>query len=151
MNTPALGPRRDPHPIPPTERARLRDAAREETADTGVETDREAAASSAETGHEAAAPSADELAAAGDVEVAHRAAPRYGRFMAAGLLAGALVAFIIAIVTRGWSALSTSDTFWLLTISLGFIGLALGAALALYLDRRSLRALARQLPDAGER
>ena len=96
-----MGPRRDPGPIPPIERAKI----------------------------DGRLP----------IEAVHRRAPRYGRFIGTGLLAGALLAFIIALVTSGWSALSTSNTFWLLLISLGFVGVLAGAGTAYWLDQASLK------------
>lgn len=109
---PNLGPRRDPGPIPPVERAKL-DAQR-------------------------AAAKRPEAAGVKGVEVVHRRAPRYGRFILTGLLAGALLAFVIALATRGWSALSTSNTFWLLLISLGLLGMLAGSVVAYLRDRASL-------------
>ncbi len=69
----------------------------------------------------------------------YRQAPRYGRFALTGLLVAAVVAFILALTTRGWSGLSVSNTFWILLIALGTTGLLAGAAIAYWLDRRSLR------------
>jgi len=84
----------------------------------------------------------------GPVEVRHRRAPRYGRFITAGLFVGALASFTLAIVTRGWSGLSASNTFWLLLLSLGVAGMVAGAAVAYALDQRSLAAMARQTAPA---
>ncbi len=78
------------------------------------------------------------------IELRHRRAPRYGRFIVAGIFGGALVSFLLAVVTRGWSGLSAANTFWLLLLSLGVIGMGAGAALAYLLDRRSLAAMDRQ-------
>lgn len=80
------------------------------------------------------------------IEVTHRRAPRYGRFILTGLLAGAVIACLLAIVSRGWSPLAVSETFWLLLLTLGPLGMLAGAATALLLDRRSLRRAARQGP-----
>lgn len=82
------------------------------------------------------------------VEVVHRAAPRYGRFILTGLLAGAVLAFVIALATRGWSQLSTTNTFWLLTISLGLGGMMVGALVAYLIDKKSLQALDAELADS---
>ncbi len=96
------------------------------------------------------------------IEVLHRRAPRYGRFVLTGLLLGGVASFAIAIATRGWSALTTSNTFWLLLMILGVLGMLLGAAVALLVDRRSIaaieaataaaraeRAAAAEAPDQG--
>lgn len=69
----------------------------------------------------------------------YRQAPRYGRFILTGLLLAAVVAFILALITRGWSGLSASNTFWILLIALGTAGVLTGAGVAYWLDRRSLR------------
>jgi len=82
------------------------------------------------------------------IEVRHRRAPRYGRFITTGLILGGFTSFVIAILTRGWSALAASDTFWLLLMVLGVVGMIAGAALAYLLDRRSLAAIDRQGPEA---
>lgn len=96
------------------------------------------------------------------IEVLHRRAPRYGRFVLTGLLLGGVASFATAIATRGWSALTTSNTFWLLLMTLGVLGMLLGAAVALLVDRRSIaaieaataaaraeRAAAAEAPDQG--
>lgn len=75
------------------------------------------------------------------IEVLHRRAPRYGRFVLTGLLLGGVASFVAAIATRGWSGLSTSNTFWLLLLALGLLGMLLGALVALLLDRRSIAAM----------
>ena len=80
----------------------------------------------------------------------HRAAPRYGRFIWTGLLLGAVLAFILAFVSRGWSGLTTTNTFWLLTIGLGALGMLVGAAVALRMDRKSLRTMRDQMPKDAE-
>ena len=88
------------------------------------------------------------------IEVFHRRAPKYGRFISTGLLLGGVAAFAIAVATRGWSALTTSNTFWLLLLLLGVVGALAGATLALVLDRRSIAALEAQAgppPDAVAR
>lgn len=86
------------------------------------------------------------ITADGPVVVRHRRAPRYGRFIAFGLLLAGIVTFVVAIVTRGWSALELSDSFWLLLLSLGPLGMLLGALVAFILDRRSVSRMERQVP-----
>lgn len=73
------------------------------------------------------------------IEVTIRRAPKVGRFMALGLLLGGVLSFILAVVSVGWSALSTTNTFWLTLLWTGPLGLALGALAAFILDRRSAR------------
>ncbi|HZK04243.1 MAG TPA: hypothetical protein VFC82_00160, partial [Actinomycetaceae bacterium] len=80
----------------------------------------------------------DGITADGPVEVRHRRAPRYGRFITFGLLLAAVFAFALAIVTRGWSEISMSDSFWLMMIWFGPIGMITGAVFAFVLDRRSI-------------
>jgi hypothetical protein len=75
------------------------------------------------------------------IEVLHRRAPRYGRFVLTGLLLGGVASFVTAIATSGWSGLSTSNTFWLLLMTLGVLGMLLGAVVALLVDRRSIAAI----------
>lgn len=82
-----------------------------------------------------------EPAAESPIEVLHRRAPRYGRFVLTGLLLGGIVSFAAAFVTRGWSALTTSNAFWLLLMVLGVLGMLLGATVAYLIDRRSLAAV----------
>ncbi len=79
-----------------------------------------------------------------EVEVVLRRAPRVGRFMAVGLLLGGIASFILAIATAGWSALTTTNTFWVTLLWTGPLGLALGALLSLLIDRRSSRSADRQ-------
>lgn len=86
--------------------------------------------------------------AAAPIEVFHRRAPRYGRFITTGVWLGGAAAFAVAVATRGWSALTTSNTFWLLLFVLGVVGALAGAALALVLDRRSIAALDAQAGPA---
>nr|NLD41027.1 hypothetical protein [Actinomycetales bacterium] len=90
------------------------------------------------------------ITAEGPVEVRHRRAPRYGRFIAFGLLLAGVVTFVVAILTRGWSALALSDSFWLLLLSLGPLGMLLGALVAFISDRRSIARMERQRPAAPE-
>ncbi len=90
----------------------------------------------------------DGITADGPVEVRHRRAPRYGRFITFGLLLAAVFAFALAIVTRGWSEISMSDSFWLMMIWFGPIGMITGAVFAFVLDRRSIARMGRQRPSA---
>lgn len=78
------------------------------------------------------------------MQARHRRAPRYGRFMAVGLLLAGLIAFGGALATRGWSELTTSNFFWLALIWLGPTLMGGGALLAYILDRRSIAAMDRQ-------
>ena len=125
-----LGPRRDPGPVPPLQRRPL----------DGQESEQDAPADQRQEPAERARP----------IEVVHRAAPRYGRFIWTGLLLGAVLAFILAFVSRGWSGLTTTNTFWLLTIGLGALGMLIGAAVALRMDRKSLRTMRDQMPKDAE-
>ena len=79
-----------------------------------------------------------------------RRAPRYKAFMVAGALVGALVGLVLAVVTSDGVA-ATSDggvlpflggdnaVRWLLALALGFVGVLVGGAVALVVDRRSTR------------
>lgn len=78
------------------------------------------------------------------IEATYRQAPRYGRFIFTGLLIGAIISFVLAIVSRGWSGLTMANTFWLSLIGLGALGMFIGAGIALYVDRKSLAAMQRQ-------
>lgn len=100
---------------------------------------------------------ADEPAPAGDVTtVGHvRRAPRYGRFIWVGFLLGLLASILLVIFTNGASfsegfdgvqnsqffadTLSDKNAVGLLLLSLGPLGMLLGALVAYLLDRRSLR------------
>lgn len=106
------------------------------------------------SGDENAATGGDQQAEGGDsaerqldasevvrIETTHRKAPRYGRFIVTGLLLGAIISFLIAIISRGWSGLTMANTFWLSLIGLGTLGMFIGAAVALVLDRKSLQAM----------
>ncbi|MGC5617420.1 hypothetical protein [Georgenia sp. Z1491] len=85
-----------------------------------------------------------------------RAAPRYGRFMWTGFLLGILVSILLVVFTEGQSfgddyaddvggsqfftdRLSDSNAIGLLVLTLGPLGILLGAFVAYLLDRRSLR------------
>ncbi|WP_052436295.1 hypothetical protein [Georgenia sp. SUBG003] len=77
-----------------------------------------------------------------------RRAPRYGRFVLAGVALAAVVSGLLALLTPP-SQYSPSDLFWILFLLLGFVlGLA-AAGLAVVLDRRSVRR--RDARTAGRR
>jgi len=90
------------------------------------------------SGEEAAAPAEPEVRVADVVDRSTvRHAPRYGRFILAGVVLGAVVSGLLALLTPS-SQYSPSDLFWLLFLLLGFVfGLA-AAGLAVVLDRRSI-------------
>ena len=67
-----------------------------------------------------------------------RHAPRYGRFILAGVLLGAVVAGLLALLTPP-SQYSPGDLFWILFLLLGFVLGIAAAGLAVVLDRRSIR------------
>ena len=109
----------------------------------------------ATTSQDAAGPGdatpADDVTTVGHV----RRAPRYGRFIWVGFLLGLLASILIVIFTNGASfseglqgaenspffadTLSDKNAVGLLLLSLGPLGMFLGALLAYVLDRRSLR------------
>lgn len=66
-----------------------------------------------------------------------RRAPRYGRFAFAGLVVGAVLALVLALL--GVSEYSLRDVFLILVIALGTVGVLAGLSWALISDRRSLR------------
>lgn len=106
----------------------------------------------AETGDAEADAAPVSITANGPVNVRHRKAPKVGRFVVFGLLVGGIVAFVLAIVSRGNSALSMSNSFWLLLLWLGPLGMGLGLLTAYLMDRRSITQMDRQqaptaLPD----
>ncbi len=68
-----------------------------------------------------------------------RRAPRYGRFALAGVLAGALVAALAAILGPPGEVLGRGTIFLLLFLAFGGAGALLGALAAVLADRRSLR------------
>lgn len=104
-------------------------------------TDQPDAVAAAASDATASPPTAPPPTADVPIEVLHRRAPRYGRFVLTGLLLGGVASFAIAIATRGWSALTTSNTFWLLLMVLGVLGMLLGALVAYLVDRRSIAAI----------
>jgi hypothetical protein len=82
-----------------------------------------------------------------------RHAPRFGRFILAGVALGAVLAFLLAILTPP-SQYARSDLFWILFLGLGFVCGIAAAGLAVVLDRRSLarreaRTAARRTPPAA--
>ena len=68
-----------------------------------------------------------------------RRAPRYGRFALAGVLVGALVSALAAILGPQPEALSRGTIFLLVFLALGSLGALTGVLLAIAADRRSLR------------
>ena len=66
-----------------------------------------------------------------------RQAPRFGRFILAGVALGAVFAFLLAFLTPP-SQYAWSDLFWILFLGLGFFFGIVAAGLAVVLDRRSL-------------
>ena len=104
-------------------------------------TDQPDAVAAAASDATASPPTAPPATADAPIEVLHRRAPRYGRFVLTGLLLGGVASFATAIATRGWSALTTSNTFWLLLMVLGVLGMLLGALVAYLVDRRSIAAI----------
>ncbi|KAE8764619.1 hypothetical protein [Georgenia thermotolerans] len=65
-----------------------------------------------------------------------RRAPRFGRFVLAGILVGAVVSAGLAVLSPS-DHLARSDLFWLLFLSLGAAGALAGLGVAVFLDRRS--------------
>jgi len=82
------------------------------------------------------------------IEASHRRAPRYGRFIGTGVVLGGVIAFLLVWFTRGNSAVSNSDLFWLLMLSLGPLGALAGAATAYFVDVRSAARADSQRPAA---
>jgi hypothetical protein len=150
------------------------EAAEETTATGSVEepgaTDAEATAEAEEAptsgedpgseGEAAAEPApADDVTTVGHV----RRAPRYGRFIWVGFLLGLLASILLVILTNGASfsegydgvqnsqffadTLSDKNAVGLLLLSLGPLGMRLGALVAYLLDRRSLRRRDRAIAD----
>jgi uncharacterized membrane protein YdjX (TVP38/TMEM64 family) len=75
-----------------------------------------------------------------------RRAPRYGRFITLGALVGAVVALILTFAFSGQPAtpelelgFDKGQVFGFLLLLCGVIGAALGAVIALLIDRASLR------------
>jgi len=68
-----------------------------------------------------------------------RKAPRYGRFALAGVLVGALVSALAAILGPEPENLSRGTIFLLVFLALGSLGALTGVLLAIAADRRSLR------------
>lgn len=82
-----------------------------------------------------------------------RQAPRFGRFILAGVALGAVLALLLAFLTPP-SQYARSDLFWILFLGIGFICGIAAAGLAVVLDRRSLarreaRTAARRTPPAA--
>ena len=74
-----------------------------------------------------------------DLDVVVRRSPRYGAFMVAGLILGFIVAGILVMLPVDTSQLtadySMGASMGLLMMLLGIVGLGLGGAVALVLDR----------------
>ncbi|MFC7407171.1 hypothetical protein [Georgenia alba] len=94
----------------------------------------------------------DEVRVAGAVDRRTvRRAPRYGRFVVAGIILGGVLAYLLSGVPPSPEAVRTgqvvgrSDLFWLLFLTCGFFGGIGGAVLALVVDRVSLRSRARRM------
>ncbi len=68
-----------------------------------------------------------------------RRAPRYGRFALAGVIVGALVSALAAILGPEPETLSRGTIFLLVFLALGSLGALIGVLLAIAADRRSLR------------
>lgn len=68
-----------------------------------------------------------------------RRAPRYGRFALAGVLVGALLSALAAILGPAPENLGRGTIFILVFLALGSIGALIGVLIAIAADRRSLR------------
>ncbi len=68
-----------------------------------------------------------------------RRAPRYGRFITVGAIVGAVVALILTFVFPENEEFDRGQVFGFLVIACAAIGVALGALVALLLDRASAR------------
>ena len=78
-----------------------------------------------------------------DLDVVVRRSPRYGTFMIAGLILGFIVAGVLVMLPVDTSSLtadySMGASMGLLMMLLGMVGLGLGGAVALILDRTDAR------------
>ena len=78
-----------------------------------------------------------------DLDVVVRRSPRYGAFMVAGLILGFIVAGVLVMLPVDTSSLtadySMGASMGLLMMLLGMVGLGLGGAVALILDRTNAR------------
>ena len=72
-----------------------------------------------------------------------RRAPRFGRFILAGIVAAALLAALAAAVSQPLPYLGRGGVFLIVFVGLGVAGAAIGSLLAVLADRRSLK------PSAG--
>jgi hypothetical protein len=70
-------------------------------------------------------------------EVLVRRAPRYWRFIGAGAILGVVVALILTFAFPPNESYSPGVVFGFLVLLCGVIGVAIGAVIALVLDRRS--------------
>ena len=72
-------------------------------------------------------------------QVRVRRAPSVVSFMMLGLIIGLIAAFISVIVGPGDPSYSETSVFGVIAVIYGAVGVALGALVALWLDRRSLK------------
>ncbi|KRC62083.1 hypothetical protein ASE14_09975 [Agromyces sp. Root81] len=68
-----------------------------------------------------------------------RRAPRYSRFLTLGALVGAVVALILTVAFPANDEFDKGQVFGFLLLACGAIGVALGAVVALVIDRASAR------------
>jgi hypothetical protein len=66
-----------------------------------------------------------------------RRAPRLGRFIAVGVLVGAVIAAVVALLGPSGPVLGRDAVFLLLFLGLGMLGALTGAGVAVVADRRS--------------
>lgn len=85
-------------------------------------------------------------------QVRVRRAPSVVAFMMLGLIIGLIAAFISVIVGPGDPSYSETSVFGVIAFIYGAVGVALGALVALWLDRRSLKksVTARVEPESKE-
>src|SRR6476660_8181770 len=81
-------------------------------------------------------------------EVTVRRAPKYVPFLIAGALAGIVAAAVVAYAAPGDSTFDPGAVFGFFLIMFAAVGAILGAALALVLDRRSVRRQERAVVEA---
>lgn len=91
-----------------------------------------------------AAAESSETAASQETEIEYsqvrvRRAPSVVAFMMLGLVLGLIAAFISVITGPGDPSYSETSVFGVIAVIYGSVGVALGALLALWLDRRSLK------------
>ena len=85
-------------------------------------------------------------------QVRVRRAPSVVAFMMLGLIIGLIAAFISVIVGPGDPSYSETSVFGVIAVIYGAVGVALGALVALWLDRRSFKksVTARVEPESKE-